>query len=141
MYICTFTYTDIDINIDIYISIYIGEQLGQLIYGFVDNGSKFVWNADLHDKLAAAGQALHLRPHAIQDAAGTQHTVCLPVDCKGILGTDNRMYLLDINRITPGDPYEDAARCRGGGAATEAEGGGGVGAAGEGRVEVELVYI
>ena len=27
--------------------------------------------------------------------------MCLPVDCKGILGTDNRMYLLDINRITP----------------------------------------
>ena len=58
---------------------YTGEQLGQLIYGFVDNGSKFVWNADLHDKLAAAGQALHLKPHAIQDAAGTQHTVYMNI--------------------------------------------------------------
>ena len=111
-----------------------GEQLGQLIYGFVDNGSKFVWNADLHDKLAAAGQALLLKPHTIQDSSGTQHTVCLPVDCKGILGTDNRMYLLDINRITPGDPYEDSARCRGAG---EPEGGSGKGTAGEGKVEVE----
>ena len=31
------------------------------------------------------GQALHLRPPTMQDAAGTQHTVCLPVDCRGIL--------------------------------------------------------
>lgn len=67
-----------------------GEQLGSLIYGSVDNGSKFVWNEEFHQKLSKAAAQLHIKKHQIEDGTGTQHEVCVPVECKGILGSDNR---------------------------------------------------
>mmetsp|Transcript_922 Transcript_922/g.1478 ORF Transcript_922/g.1478 Transcript_922/m.1478 type:complete len:1243 (+) Transcript_922:286-4014(+) len=84
-----------------------GEQLGSLIYGSVDNGSKFVWNEDFHAKLSKAAALLHIKEHEIEDGAGERHRVCVPVECKGILGSDNRMYLLDLIRVTPKDPNFD----------------------------------
>jgi len=81
-----------------------GEQLGSLIYGSVDNGSKFVWHEAFHALLQKAAQVLHIKEHAIVDGAGVEHQVCVPVECKGIMGTDNRMYLLDLVRVTPRDP-------------------------------------
>ena len=101
------------------------EQLGSLIYGSVDSGAKFVWNEDFHEKLSKAASELHLKEHGIVDGAGDAHKVWLPVECKGILGSDSRTYLLDLVRLTPHDPNLVArAPAAGSGAAAGVECGG-----------------
>jgi len=91
------------------------EQLGSLVYGSVDNGAKFVCNPDFHNKVSQAARELHLKEHDIIDGAGEGHKALLPVECKGIMGSDSRSYLLDLIRLTPPDP--NATQTAGGGSA------------------------
>ncbi|RHY50027.1 hypothetical protein DYB38_003723 [Aphanomyces astaci] len=76
-----------------------GEAASKLVYGSVDSGVTIVAQPDMHEKMQKAGDALLLADRVM--AADT--SLVGPVEAKGILGADNRQYILDLVRITPKD--------------------------------------
>ncbi|CAI0428035.1 unnamed protein product [Linum tenue] len=80
-----------------------GDKSDSLLYGSVDNGKKICWNEDFHSKVAEAAKRLHLKEHSVLDGSGNSFKLAAPVECKGIVGSDNRHYLLDLMRVTPRD--------------------------------------
>ncbi|GFY92163.1 tetratricopeptide repeat (TPR)-containing protein [Actinidia rufa] len=80
-----------------------GDKSESLLYGSVDNGKKICWNEDFHSKVLEAAKRLHLKEHAIFDGSGNVFKLAAPVECKGIVGSDDRHYLLDLMRVTPRD--------------------------------------
>jgi protein TIF31 len=67
-----------------------GDKTESLLYGSVDNGKKIAWNEKFHSKALEAGKLLHIKEHTVLDAAGKGITLCAPVECKGIVGSDDR---------------------------------------------------
>ncbi|KAI3384841.1 hypothetical protein SNEBB_009093 [Seison nebaliae] len=53
--------------------------------------------------LKGVSESLFLRPHLIVDDKGIQHQFYTSIECKGVLGNDRRMYLLDMMRTFPID--------------------------------------
>uniref|UniRef100_A0A2N9JBF9 Clu domain-containing protein n=1 Tax=Fagus sylvatica TaxID=28930 RepID=A0A2N9JBF9_FAGSY len=80
-----------------------GDKSDSLLYGSVDNGKKICWNEDFHSKVLEAAKRLHLKEHTILDGSGNVFKLAAPVECKGIVGSDDRHYLLDLMRVTPRD--------------------------------------
>ncbi|XP_054814407.1 clustered mitochondria protein isoform X2 [Prosopis cineraria] len=80
-----------------------GDKSDSLLYGSVDNGKKICWNADFHSKVLQAAKRLHLKEHSVLDGSGNVFKLAAPVECKGIVGGDDRHYLLDLLRVTPRD--------------------------------------
>ncbi|XP_031373077.1 clustered mitochondria protein [Punica granatum] len=80
-----------------------GDKSDSLLYGSVDNGKKICWNEDFHSKVLEAAKSLHLKEHAVLDGSGNVFKLAAPVECKGIVGSDDRHYLLDLMRVTPRD--------------------------------------
>ncbi|CAH2064335.1 unnamed protein product, partial [Thlaspi arvense] len=80
-----------------------GDKSDALLYGSVDNGKKICWNEDFHAKVLEAAKILHIKEHAVIDASENVFKLAAPVECKGIVGSDNRHYLLDLMRVTPRD--------------------------------------
>ncbi|PON86259.1 N-terminal acetyltransferase A, auxiliary subunit [Trema orientale] len=80
-----------------------GDKSDSLLYGSVDNGKKICWNEDFHSKVLEAAKRLHLKEHAVLDGSGNVFKLAAPVECKGIVGSDDRHYLLDLMRVTPRD--------------------------------------
>ncbi|KAJ6716242.1 CLUSTERED MITOCHONDRIA PROTEIN-like protein [Salix koriyanagi] len=58
---------------------------------------------DFHSKVVEAAKRLHLKEHTVQDGSGNAFKLAAPVECKGIVGSDDRHYLLDLMRATPRD--------------------------------------
>ncbi|KAH1256456.1 Clustered mitochondria protein [Glycine max] len=48
-------------------------------------------------------KCLHLKEHLVLDGSGNLFKLAAPVECKGIVGRDDRHYLLDLLRVTPRD--------------------------------------
>ncbi|KAL8555488.1 hypothetical protein ACS0TY_003336 [Phlomoides rotata] len=80
-----------------------GDKSDSLLYGSVDNGKKICWSEDFHSKVLEAAKRLHLKEHAVLDGSGNVVKLAAPVECKGIVGSDDRHYLLDLMRVTPRD--------------------------------------
>ncbi|KAK9123042.1 hypothetical protein Sjap_012644 [Stephania japonica] len=80
-----------------------GDKSDSLLYGSVDNGKKICWNEVFHSKVLEAAKRLHLKEHAVIDGSGNVVKLAAPVECKGIVGSDDRHYLLDLMRVTPRD--------------------------------------
>nr|XP_007149054.1 hypothetical protein PHAVU_005G037000g [Phaseolus vulgaris]ESW21048.1 hypothetical protein PHAVU_005G037000g [Phaseolus vulgaris] len=80
-----------------------GDKSDSLLYGSVDNGKKICWNEDFHSKVSEAAKRLHLKEHLVLDGSGNVFKLAAPVECKGIVGGDDRHYLLDLLRVTPRD--------------------------------------
>ncbi|KAL8500745.1 hypothetical protein ACS0TY_020362 [Phlomoides rotata] len=80
-----------------------GDKSDSLLYGSVDNGKKICWNEDFHSKVLEAAKRLHLKEHTVLDGSGNAFKLAAPVECKGIVGSDDRHYLLDLMRVTPRD--------------------------------------
>ncbi|GLU00239.1 hypothetical protein SLE2022_176190 [Rubroshorea leprosula] len=80
-----------------------GDKSDSLLYGSVDNGKKICWNEDFHSKVLEAAKRLHLKEHTVVDGSGNVFKLAAPVECKGIVGSDDRHYLLDLMRVTPRD--------------------------------------
>ncbi|KAF4386076.1 hypothetical protein F8388_016328, partial [Cannabis sativa] len=80
-----------------------GDKSDSLLYGSVDNGKKICWNEDFHSKVVEAAKRLHLKEHAVLDGSEAMFKLAAPVECKGIIGSDDRHYLLDLMRVTPRD--------------------------------------
>ncbi|KAL7158174.1 hypothetical protein ABFS83_02G124500 [Erythranthe nasuta] len=80
-----------------------GDKSDSLLYGSVDQGKKICWNEDFHSKVLEAAKRLHLKEHTVLDGSGNVFKLAAPVECKGIVGSDDRHYLLDLMRVTPRD--------------------------------------
>ncbi|XP_043691456.1 clustered mitochondria protein isoform X2 [Telopea speciosissima] len=80
-----------------------GDKSDSLLYGSVDNGKKICWNEAFHSKVLEAAKRLHLKEHSVLDGSGNVVKLAAPVECKGIVGSDDRHYLLDLMRVTPRD--------------------------------------
>ncbi|KAK6162900.1 hypothetical protein DH2020_002741 [Rehmannia glutinosa] len=88
-----------------------GDKSDSLLYGSVDNGKKICWSEDFHSKVERsyvvgvleAAKRLHLKEHTVLDGSGNVFKLAAPVECKGIVGSDDRQYLLDLMRATPRD--------------------------------------
>ncbi|KAI3448924.1 hypothetical protein Pfo_005589 [Paulownia fortunei] len=80
-----------------------GDKSDSLLYGSVDNGKKICWSEDFHSKVLEAAKRLHLKEHTVLDGSGNVFKLAAPVECKGIVGSDDRHYLLDLMRVTPRD--------------------------------------
>ncbi|RHN66156.1 putative clustered mitochondria protein [Medicago truncatula] len=80
-----------------------GDKSDSLLYGSVDNGKKISWNEGFHAKVSEAAKRLHLKEHSVLDGSGNVLKLAAPVECKGIVGGDDRHYLLDLLRVTPRD--------------------------------------
>uniref|UniRef100_A0A1D1Z9L5 Clustered mitochondria protein homolog n=1 Tax=Anthurium amnicola TaxID=1678845 RepID=A0A1D1Z9L5_9ARAE len=80
-----------------------GDKSDSLLYGSVDNGKKICWDEAFHSKVLEAAKHLHLKEHAVLDGSGNVVKLAAPVECKGIVGSDDRHYLLDLMRVTPRD--------------------------------------
>ncbi|KAM1158105.1 hypothetical protein FF1_028638 [Malus domestica] len=80
-----------------------GDKSDSLLYGSVDNGKKICWNEEFHSKVVEAAKRLHLKEHTVLDGSGNVFRLAAPVECKGIVGSDDRHYLLDLMRVTPRD--------------------------------------
>ncbi|XP_075474123.1 clustered mitochondria protein isoform X1 [Primulina tabacum] len=80
-----------------------GDKSESLLYGSVDNGKKICWSEDFHSKVLEAAKRLHLKENTVLDGSGKVFKLAAPVECKGIVGSDDRHYLLDLMRVTPRD--------------------------------------
>uniref|UniRef100_A0A175YGS5 Clustered mitochondria protein homolog n=1 Tax=Daucus carota subsp. sativus TaxID=79200 RepID=A0A175YGS5_DAUCS len=80
-----------------------GDKSDSLLYGSVDNGKKICWNEEFHSKVLEASKRLHIKEHTVLDGSGSVFKLAAPVECKGIVGSDDRHYLLDLMRVTPRD--------------------------------------
>lgn len=80
-----------------------GDKSDSLLYGSVDNGKKICWKEDFHSKVLEAAKRLHVKEHMVFDGSGNAFKLAAPVECKGIVGSDDRHYLLDLMRVTPRD--------------------------------------
>lgn len=79
------------------------DQGSKHVYGSIDEGKSFVWDEKYHNLMKEAAEKLFLKEHTVLDKEGKEFTFCCPVECKGIIGSDGRFYILDLVRITPRD--------------------------------------
>ena len=77
-------------------------DLLSLDVGFCDSSSTDPFVKYILQVLEAA-KLLHIKEHAVIDASENVFKLAAPVECKGIVGSDNRHYLLDLMRVTPRD--------------------------------------
>ncbi|XP_015689234.1 clustered mitochondria protein [Oryza brachyantha] len=80
-----------------------GDKSDSLLYGSVDNGKKISWNESFHSKVVEAAKRLHVKEHEVLDGSGNPVKLAATVECKGIVGSDDRHYILDLMRVTPRD--------------------------------------
>ncbi|KAJ1404610.1 CLU domain [Sesbania bispinosa] len=59
---------------------------------------KECFKEDFHSKVSEAAKRLHLKEHLVLDGSGNVFKLAAPVECKGIVGGDDRHYLLDLLR-------------------------------------------
>ncbi|CAH0476423.1 unnamed protein product [Peronospora belbahrii] len=109
--------------------ILMGDAASKLVYGSVDHGKTIAASSKMHKLMLEAGAKLHIAERSIMplgkseddlaaekkqeaigvlpangDEAGTDvATICSAVEAKGIQGSDGRLYVLDLVRITPKD--------------------------------------
>lgn len=89
------------------------DQEQSIVYGSIDNGVTINSSDKFNDILAIPSRKMHLRPHSVVAADGTDHNIITSFDCKGIVGNDGRHYLIDLFRtfapdtIALGMPFVD----------------------------------
>ena len=91
-----------------------GEAASKLVYGSVDGGKTIASNPEMHAMMQTAAETLLIAERTVAPSGGSDDApsgeagsapvaLCGPVEAKGILGSDNRHYILDLVRITPKD--------------------------------------
>ncbi|CAI5732860.1 unnamed protein product [Hyaloperonospora brassicae] len=109
--------------------ILMGDAASKLVYGSVDHGKTIATTSKMHALMLEAGSKLHIAERTIkplgkseEDLAAEEEqkalgvapessgeastdlaTICGAVEAKGIQGSDGRLYVLDLVRITPKD--------------------------------------
>eukprot|EP00818_Percolomonas_sp_WS_P009169 CAMPEP_0117435546 /NCGR_PEP_ID=MMETSP0759-20121206/538_1 /TAXON_ID=63605 /ORGANISM="Percolomonas cosmopolitus, Strain WS" /LENGTH=1249 /DNA_ID=CAMNT_0005227099 /DNA_START=204 /DNA_END=3953 /DNA_ORIENTATION=+ len=63
----------------------------------------FVWSDEYHNMVKQSTEKLHVKEHTIVDPEGKEHPFASAAECKGIMGSDGRYYILDLVGIFPRD--------------------------------------
>ncbi|CAH3111333.1 unnamed protein product [Pocillopora meandrina] len=79
------------------------EQEQSVIYGSVDSGKNVSSHGKFLELLHNAGKSIRIRPHKVLNSDGEEVELCSSVECKGIIGSDGRHYILDLFRTFPPD--------------------------------------
>jgi protein TIF31 len=69
----------------------------------MNHGETIASDPEFHQLMLKAGKLLHISEHTVHSGSDEKHTICSPIECKGIVGTDGRKYILDLIRTTPRD--------------------------------------
>ncbi|CAO1403459.1 unnamed protein product [Diamesa tonsa] len=79
------------------------EQEQSVVYGSIDFGKTVLSHPKYLELLNKAGQHLKILPHSVINEKEEQIELCSSVECKGIIGNDQRHYILDLLRTFPPD--------------------------------------
>ena len=79
------------------------EQEQSVVYGSVDFGKTVITHSKYIELLGSAASHLKILPHKVINDKGEEVQLCSSVECKGIIGTDGRHYILDLLRTFPPD--------------------------------------
>eukprot|EP00941_MAST-03F_sp_MAST-3F-sp1_P006007 g6007.t1 len=99
-----------------------GEAASSLVYGSVDNGNTMFWSKEMHEIAGKLAKQLHLSESFVKPSGTSENSenenisgkeeykvgpegvkMWGAIDMKGILGSDGRHYLLEVQRVTPRD--------------------------------------
>ncbi|BFZ18938.1 hypothetical protein BsWGS_21978 [Bradybaena similaris] len=79
------------------------EQEQSVVYGSVDFGKTVVTSEKYRELLQKTAAALKIRPHQVLNAKDEPVELYSSIECKGIIGNDQRHYILDLLRTFPPD--------------------------------------
>lgn len=79
------------------------DEESRIAYGSIENDSAIVADKTFVDGLKGIADAFHLKKHVAFDVKGNGVELVTPSSANGVLGNDNRKYILDLNRMTPLD--------------------------------------
>lgn len=81
-----------------------GEPIDKVAYGYSLEANEIKASEKFDEVLKPFAEAFHLKPHALKLAGGAaSDNLVVSKDTKGIVGTDNRKYIIDLYRSTPLD--------------------------------------
>ncbi|GAB1604633.1 clustered mitochondria protein homolog [Argonauta hians] len=79
------------------------DQEQSVVYGSVDFGKTVVTHPKYEELLKKTALALKIQPHKVVNSKDEQIELYSSVECKGIIGNDQRHYVLDLLRTFPPD--------------------------------------
>lgn len=79
------------------------EQEQSVVYGSVDFGKTIVTSDKYKELLQNTASQLKIRPHKVLNSKGEEIELFSSIECKGIVGNDQRHYILDLLRTFPPD--------------------------------------
>ncbi|XP_029648637.1 clustered mitochondria protein homolog [Octopus sinensis] len=79
------------------------DQEQSVVYGSVDFGKTVVSNPKYEELLKKTALALKIQPHKVVNSKDEEIELYSSVECKGIIGNDQRHYVLDLLRTFPPD--------------------------------------
>lgn len=81
-----------------------GEPVDKVAYGFSLEANEIKNSAEFDEVLKPYAEAFHLKKHNVKCVGGASgDDLVVSKDTKGIMGTDNRKYIIDLYRSTPLD--------------------------------------
>ncbi|KAK3589135.1 hypothetical protein CHS0354_017102 [Potamilus streckersoni] len=79
------------------------EQEQSVVYGSIDFGKTVVTNDKYKELLQKTASQLKICPHKVLNDKGEEVELFSSIECKGIVGNDQRHYVLDLLRTFPPD--------------------------------------
>lgn len=79
------------------------DQEQSVVYGSVDFGKSVVSNPKYEELLKKTAASLKVQPHKVINSKDEEIELYSSVECKGIVGNDQRHYVLDLLRTFPPD--------------------------------------
>lgn len=79
------------------------DQEQSVVYGSVDFGKSVISNPKYEELLKKTAVSLKVQPHKVINSKGEEIELYSSVECKGIVGNDQRHYVLDLLRTFPPD--------------------------------------
>jgi len=79
-------------------------QRAQVVYGAPEPNGEINFDEDFHALMCKVAERVLIREHKIKRKDGSVINFAGPSDMKGIVGTDNRKYVLDLSHPFPRDP-------------------------------------
>ncbi|KAK6191420.1 hypothetical protein SNE40_003114 [Patella caerulea] len=79
------------------------EQEQSVVYGSVDFGKTVVTSDKYRELLSKTATQLKIRPHKVINNKDEEVELFSSIECKGIIGNDQRHYILDLLRTFPPD--------------------------------------
>ncbi|KAL8614005.1 hypothetical protein ACOMHN_023240 [Nucella lapillus] len=79
------------------------EQEQSVVYGSIDFGKTVVTSDKYRELLQNTASQLKIQPHKVLNSKNEEIELLSSIECKGIVGNDQRHYILDLLRTFPSD--------------------------------------